>query len=84
MQRRLYQRLYAKPSVIRTFSSGGKTRIAGMDGDFRSYKDRTLGRMEAGGEFGITSALSGYAAVGYTFGDEYSAYDLNAGLNYAF
>ena len=77
-------RLYAKPSVIRTFSGGGKTQIAGMDGDIRSYKDRTLGRMEAGGEFGITSALSGYAAVGYTFGDEYSAYDLNAGLNYAF
>lgn len=77
-------RLYAKPSVIRTFSNGGKTQIAGIDGDIRSYKDRTLGRMEVGGEFGITPALSGYAAAGYTFGDEYSAYDLNAGLNYAF
>ncbi len=77
-------RLYAKPSVIQTFSSGGKTQITGIDGDIKSYENRTLGRMEVGGEFGITAALSGYAAAGYTFGDSYSSYDLNAGLNYAF
>ena len=77
-------RMYIKPSVLRTFSSGGKTRITGIDNDIRSYKDRTLGRLEVGGTFGITRDFSGYAAAGYTFGDDYDAYDVNAGLSYAF
>ena len=77
-------KLYVKPSIIRTFSSGGKTMISGLDHKVRSYKDRTLARMEAGGEFGITSRMFGYAGAGYTFGDDYEAYDVNVGLNYAF
>ncbi len=77
-------KLYVKPSIIRTLSSGGKTMISGLDHKVRSYKDRTLARMEAGGEFGITSRMFGYAGAGYTFGDDYEAYDVNVGLNYAF
>ena len=69
---------------LRTFSSGGKTRITGIDNDIRSYKDQTLGRMEIGGAFGFTRDFSGYAAAGYTFGDDYKAYDINVGVSYAF
>lgn len=76
-------RMYVKPSVVRTFSSGGKTKITGLD-SIESYKDRTLGRLELGGEFGITSRLSGYASGGYTFGSDYETYDVFMGLNYKF
>ena len=74
-------RMYVKPSIIRTFSSGGKTKITGLD-NIKSYKDRTLGRLELGGEFGITSRLSGYTSGGYTFGTDYETYDILMGLNY--
>lgn len=77
-------KLYIKPSIIRTFSSGGKTLVSGLNHKVRTYKDRTLARMEAGSEFGITSRMFGYAGAGYTFGDDYEAYDVNVGLNYAF
>ena len=76
-------RMYVKPSVVRTFSSGGKTKITGLD-NVKSYKNRTLGRLELGGEFGITSRLSGYASGGYTFGSDYETYDVLMGLNYKF
>ena len=74
-------RMYVKPSIVRTFSSGGKTKITGLD-NVKSYKDRTLGRLELGGEFGITSRLSGYTSGGYTFGTDYETYDILMGLNY--
>lgn len=77
-------RLYAKPSVIQTFVKGGKTQITGVQNEVKSIKSQTLGRLEIGGEFGLSSSLSGYAAGGYTFGEDYSAYDVNLGLNYAF
>lgn len=76
--------LYFKPSIIKEFTSGGMTRIAGIDQDIRSYDDRTLGRLELGGHFEFSPKVSGYTALGYTFGDDYSSYDVNAGLNYAF
>lgn len=77
-------RLYVKPSILRTFSSGGKTKITGIENDLKTFENRTLGRIEAGGAFGLTTKLSAYTSAGYTFGDDYSAYDVNAGLNYAF
>lgn len=45
---------------------------------------QTLGRLEIGGEFGLSNNWSGYLAGGYTFGDDYKAYDVDLGLNYAF
>ena len=76
--------LYFKPSIIKEFTSGGMTRITGINQNIRSYDDRTLGRLEMGGKFEFSPKVSGYTAVGYTFGDDYSSYDVNAGLNYAF
>ncbi len=76
-------RVYAKPSVIRTFTSGAETHISGLD-NVKSYKDMTLGRMEFGGEFGFNDRWTGYAATGYTFGDDYKSYDVNLGVGYRF
>ncbi len=75
-------RLYVKPSIIRTFSNGGTTRISGLSNG-TSYKDKTLGRIELGGEFALSRSLQGYVSTGHTFGDEYKSYDINAGINYA-
>lgn len=77
-------RLYVKPSIVRTFAQGGKTQISGLDGDVKSYKDRTLGRLEVGGEFNFEENWSGYGAAGYTLGNDYNAYDLTVGLGYRF
>lgn len=40
------------------------------------------GKVIKGGEFGITSRLSGYTSGGYTFGTDYETYDILMGLNY--
>lgn len=77
-------RIYAKPSIIRTFTDGGKTKISGLRDDVKSYEDRTLGRMELGGEFGLDKSWNSWVATGYTFGDDYKAYDLTVGLGYRF
>ncbi len=78
------RRIYVKPSVIRTFESGGKTRMGDIDKPFDTFDERTLGRMEVGGEFGINDRWNGSAEVGYTFGDNYKAYDFTLGLGYKF
>lgn len=75
-------RLYVKPSVIRTFSNGGSTKISGLS-KRSSYEDQTLGRIELGGEFALSRSWQGYVSAGHTFGDDYKSYDINAGLNYA-
>ena len=77
-------RVYVKPSVIQTVAEGGKTSITGVRGDVKSLKDQTLGRMELGGEFEINNKWFGYANTGYTYGNDYSAYDFNLGLGYSF
>ncbi len=77
-------RIYVKPSVIQTFVKGGKTRITGISEEVKSLKQQTLGRVEVGGMFGISSKLSGYVNTGYTIGDDYEAYDVNLGVNYRF
>lgn len=76
-------RYYVKPSIIKTFAHGAKTKITGLN-PIKSYEDEVLGRIELGTTFGITNNLSGYATGGYTFGSDYKSYDLNAGLNYKF
>ena len=75
-------KVYVKPSVIQTFASGDRTRVAGLKGA-DTYENQTLGRMEIGAKFGLTPALSAYTSANYTFGSEYQAYGVDAGLTYA-
>ncbi len=77
-------RVYIRPSVIQTFVKGGKTRITGLQNEIKSLKNETLGRVEVGGEFGLSNNWNGYAAAGYTAGEDYNAYDVNLGVNYQF
>ena len=74
--------VYVKPSVVQTLTKGDKVRITGL-GKTDTYHDQTLGRIELGGRYGFTDALSAYAWANYTFGSSYEAYALGAGLNYA-
>ena len=75
-------KVYIKPSVIQTFSKGDSVVVTGLS-EIDTYKDQTLGRIEAGIRLGITHALSGYAWGNYTFGSDYDAVSLGGGLNYA-
>ena len=75
-------KVYVKPSVIRTFTNGDSVVISGMN-KASTYKDQTLGRVEIGGRYGFTDALSAYAWANYTFGSSYDAYALGAGMSYA-
>ncbi|MBO5039253.1 MAG: autotransporter outer membrane beta-barrel domain-containing protein [Alphaproteobacteria bacterium] len=79
-------RVYIKPSIIRTFASGNHSRLLTKTGSekIKTYDGQTLGRAEFGGEFGISSRFLGYARGRYTFGDDYNAYDVLLGLNYRF
>ncbi|MBO5441011.1 MAG: autotransporter domain-containing protein, partial [Alphaproteobacteria bacterium] len=79
-------RVYVKPSVIRTFASGAHSRLLIKKGSekIKTYDEQTLGRGELGGEFGISSKFSGYVRGGYTFGDDYNAYDVLFGVSYRF
>ncbi|MBO5442143.1 MAG: autotransporter outer membrane beta-barrel domain-containing protein [Alphaproteobacteria bacterium] len=76
-------RLYVKPSVIKTFASGAKTRISRM-GEIETYENELLGRVEVGGIVVFSPKFTGYTSAGYTFGQDYDAYDVNVGLNYRF
>lgn len=80
------KRVYFEPSLIQTYADGNHTRLLSRSGtmDVKSYKNQTLGRMELGGDLGLNSKFSGYARTGYTFGDNYTAYDFMLGLNYKF
>ncbi len=75
-------KVYIKPSVIHTFTNGNSVVVTGMR-EAETFKDQTLGRIEVGGRYGFTNALSGYAWANYTFGSSYDAIALGAGLNYA-
>ncbi|MDO4184033.1 MAG: autotransporter outer membrane beta-barrel domain-containing protein [Rhodospirillales bacterium] len=75
-------KVYVRPSVIRTLTKDDSVLITGLN-KADTYSDQTLGRIEIGGRYGFTDALSGYAWANYTFGSSYDAYALGAGLNYA-
>ncbi|MDO4184817.1 MAG: hypothetical protein Q4D11_06280, partial [Rhodospirillales bacterium] len=69
-------------SVIQTLTDDDSVIITGLS-KADTYHDQTLGRIEIGGRYGFTDALSAYAWANYTFGSYYDAYALGAGLNYA-
>ncbi|MDO4184667.1 MAG: autotransporter outer membrane beta-barrel domain-containing protein, partial [Rhodospirillales bacterium] len=75
-------KVYVRPSVIRTLTKDDSVLITGLN-KADTYSDQTLGRIEIGGRYGFTDALSAYAWANYTFGSSYDVYALGAGLNYA-
>ena len=75
-------KVYVKPSVIQTVTSGDKVTISGLN-KLSTYDDQTLGRIELGGRYGFTDALSAYGWVNYTFGSDYDATAFGVGVNYA-
>ena len=77
-----YAKIYVKPSIIQTITSGDSVKITGLN-KLSTYDDATLGRIELGGRYGFTDALSAYGWVNYTFGADYDATAFGAGLNYA-
>ena len=77
-----YAKIYVKPSVIQTITSGDSVKITGLN-KLSTYDDQTLGRIELGGRYGFTDALSAYGWVNYTFGSDYDATAFGAGLNYS-
>ena len=75
-------KVYVKPSVIQTLTDDDSVVITGLN-KADTYHDQTLGRIEIGGRYGFTDALSAYAWTNYTFGSSYDAFGIGAGLNYA-
>ena len=75
-------KVYVKPSVIQTITSGDSVKITGLN-KLSTYDDQTLGRIELGGRYGFTDALSAYGWVNYTFGSDYDATAFGVGVNYA-
>ena len=77
-----YAKIYVKPSVIQTITSGDSVKITGLN-KLGTYDDATLGRIELGGRYGFTDALSAYGWVNYTFGADYDATAFGAGVSYS-
>ena len=77
-----YAKIYVKPSVIQTITSGDSVKITGLN-KLSTYDDATLGRIELGGRYGFTDALSAYGWVNYTFGSDYYATAFGAGVSYS-
>ena len=77
-----YAKIYVKPSVIQTITSGDSVKITGLN-KLSTYDDATLGRIELGGRYGFTDALSAYGWVNYTFGSGYDATAFGAGVSYS-
>ncbi len=75
-------KVYVKPSVIQTITNGDSVRITGLK-KLNTYDDQTLGRIELGGRYGFTDALSAYGWVNYTFGSAYKATAGGLGLGYS-
>ena len=74
-------KVYVKPSVIQTVTSGDSVKITGLN-KLDTYDDETLGRIELGGRYGFTDALSAYGWANYTFGSGYKATAGGLGLAY--
>ena len=78
-----YADIYIKPSVVQTITDGGEVNISGL-GEVESLDDMTLGRVEIGGYYGLSSACTAYGWANYTVGSDYDATTCGIGFNYAF
>ena len=74
--------LYVKPSVVQTLIDGDEINITEI-GKVDTVEDKTLGRVELGGNIGFNDNWSAYGWANYTFGSDYEATSLGLGLNYA-
>ncbi len=74
--------LYVKPSVVQTLVDGDEIEVTEL-GKVDTVEDKTLGRVEIGGNYGFNDNWSAYGWANYTFGSDYEATSLGAGLNYA-
>ena len=74
--------LYIKPSVVQTLVDGDEIDVTEL-GKVDTVEDKTLGRIEIGGNYGFNDNWSAYGWANYTFGSDYEATSLGAGLNYA-
>ncbi|MBQ8784838.1 MAG: autotransporter outer membrane beta-barrel domain-containing protein, partial [Alphaproteobacteria bacterium] len=74
--------LYIKPSVVQTLVDGDEIDVTEL-GKVDTVEDKTLGRVEIGGNYGFNDNWSAYGWANYTFGSDYEATSLGAGLNYA-
>ena len=74
--------LYVKPSVVQTLADGDEIKISGSN-KVDTVEDQTLGRIEIGGNYGFNDNWSAYGWANYTFGSDYKATSVGAGVNYA-
>ena len=74
--------VYVKPSVVQTLVDGDEINITEI-GKVDTVEDKTLGRVELGGNIGFNENWSAYGWANYTFGSDYEATSLGAGVNYA-
>ncbi|MBR5482518.1 MAG: autotransporter domain-containing protein, partial [Alphaproteobacteria bacterium] len=74
--------LYVKPSVVQTLIDGDEINITEI-GKVDTVEDQTLGRVEIGGNYGFNDNLTAYGWANYTFGSDYEATSLGAGVNYS-
>ena len=74
--------LYIKPSVVQTLVDGDEIEVTKL-GKVDAVEDKTLGRVELGGNYGFNDNWSTYGWANYTFGSDYEATSLGAGVNYA-
>ncbi len=74
--------VYLKPSVVKTLIDGDEIDISKL-GKVNTIEDKTLGRVEIGVNYGFTNDWSAYGWGNYTFGSDYEAISLGAGVNYS-
>ena len=75
--------IYMKPSVIQTLHGGGKLNFADLD-SIHSNEDRTLGRLEIGGNYEVNARWSIGASAAHTFGSDYNDTSFNLDAKYRF
>lgn len=77
-----FAKVYIKPSVVWVETKGSNVSITGLH-NVSSYDEGALGRVELGGRYGFSDALSAYGWASYSFGSDYNAASFGAGLNYS-
>lgn len=78
-----YAKLYFKPSLVQTFTSGDEVNISGLN-QVNSLDDETLIRFGAGGTMDFSENLNGFVNAEYTFNHDYHDASISLGLSYSF
>lgn len=75
-------KIYIKPSVVQTFTSGDNLYVSGQS-DIKTYHDTMFGRLEAGGRYAVNEKVSLHGFAAYSFSSAYRAGSFGISLNYA-